>query len=230
LNSLEIPHRPTTSTLPQTQCAPEPRTPILGTYRDVGDQAAPFQAAPDALGGEAGVGADRDELGAGEAGAVEERVERVALVAIGLLAEAGDNAARLRVDRHLTRGRRGVAAGPAYRAASPPGRCAKPSAHSNSAASASGPSAARRAQAAPAAAPPARRRSAPPAPPRQQRPAPGSLADWQARRSPPPGSRRPTCASPRPGRARGKEQASAGTGARTAHRQRSDGSAQCESV
>src|SRR5712691_8190042 len=69
--------------------------------RDVGDQAASVDVPPDALGGKAGVGADRGEFGAGEAGAVEDRVEPITLVAVRLLAEAGDDTARLRVDRHL---------------------------------------------------------------------------------------------------------------------------------
>src|SRR6266446_8854481 len=69
--------------------------------RDVGDEAAPLHSSPDALGGEAGVGGDRGEFGTGEAGAVEDRVECVALVTGCLFTEQGDDAARLRVDRHL---------------------------------------------------------------------------------------------------------------------------------
>src|SRR5207302_3596302 len=69
--------------------------------RDEGGEPAPLGRPPDALGGEAGVGCDRFELGQGEASPVERRLDGVALEAVGLLAQAGDDAAVLAVDRHL---------------------------------------------------------------------------------------------------------------------------------
>src|SRR5207237_4362407 len=78
---------------------------LLGEHRglrwDVGAEAPPLHTPPDPLGGEARVGADRGEFGTGEAGAVEDRVEPVALVAVRLFTETGDHAACLRIDRHL---------------------------------------------------------------------------------------------------------------------------------
>src|SRR6266516_2174539 len=69
--------------------------------RDEGGDPAPLGRPPDALGREARVGADRGELGAGEAGAVKQRLDRVALEAVRLLAAAGDDATVLAVDRDL---------------------------------------------------------------------------------------------------------------------------------
>jgi hypothetical protein len=69
--------------------------------RDVGGEPAPLRRSPDALGGEAGVGCDRLELGQGEAGPVKQRLDRVALEAVGLLAPAGDDTAAFAVDRPL---------------------------------------------------------------------------------------------------------------------------------
>src|SRR5207244_6527150 len=69
--------------------------------RDVGRDPSPLGCAPDALGGKAGVGADRLQLRAGEADAVEQRLNRVALEAASLLALAGNDHAVFAIDRHL---------------------------------------------------------------------------------------------------------------------------------
>src|SRR5207245_10175430 len=58
-------------------------------------------SAPDPVGWGARVGADRGQFGTGEAGAVEDRLEPVALVAVRLFTETSDHTACLRVDRHL---------------------------------------------------------------------------------------------------------------------------------
>ncbi len=56
--------------------------------RDVGGDSGPIGRLPDPLGCEAGVGRDRFELGQGEASAVQERLDGVALKTVGLLAQA----------------------------------------------------------------------------------------------------------------------------------------------
>src|SRR5207247_2887890 len=74
---------------------------LLRLRRDVSDERLLGKLAPDALSGEATVSADRGELGAGEAGARDERHKRVALETAGTLAAAGDDAACLRIDGDL---------------------------------------------------------------------------------------------------------------------------------
>lgn len=69
--------------------------------RDVGEEAALARVLVDALGGVALVGADRDELWADETSPVEDQREPVPFVAVGLLAQAGNDTARPRIDRHL---------------------------------------------------------------------------------------------------------------------------------
>src|SRR3954454_22947553 len=69
--------------------------------RDVGDHAQRGDVLAHLLAGESLVGGDRLQLGAGEAGARDDRRQRVALVTVGGLAQARHDAARLRVDGDL---------------------------------------------------------------------------------------------------------------------------------
>src|SRR5437773_1679012 len=69
--------------------------------RDVGDDPPLGRVFPDALGGEALVGADARELWQQETDAVEQRSERVAFVTLRTLGETAGDTAPLRINRDL---------------------------------------------------------------------------------------------------------------------------------